>query len=518
MGKPKRLRRIFAILLMIAMFALTLPGTVLADDDAVVTIPDGNLKTALLAIPGADDDSSGTLTEGEMKALTGALTLSGLSAPISDITGLQFATGISSLDLSGNTIRDISALGALPLTTLDVTNNYLDIISADSADMAVITALRGKGCTVYCDPQTPIPASGVSVNLAGAVMCPGDTLTLTAAVAPDDAADKAVTWTSGNEEMASVTDAGVVTAIEIGTVDITATTHDNAKAACTVTIKADKIGSAKYLIGGGLLSCVAKRTSVSAFKASLLNGADTKVYKADGTEIDSGTVATGMSVALTVGGTERDRLSIIVNGDTNGDGQISISDYTLTRYDILALKALSGAYKAAGDVNGDGKVSISDYTLIRYDILGLKSINSSTAALPDLPEVSNPNIRAFLDMALAQLGDPYVWGKVGPDTFDCSGFVYYCLKQTGYSLSRSTADTYSRRSSWAYVDRNALQPGDLMFYYSDNPNDGDHIGHIGIYLGNGYHIHASSDYGYVVICRVEGWYDKMLSHGRRVFG
>jgi cell wall-associated NlpC family hydrolase len=56
-----------------------------------------------------------------------------------------------------------------------------------------------------------------------------------------------------------------------------------------------------------------------------------------------------------------------------------------------------------------------------------------------------------------------------------------------------------------------------MFYFSDESNDGDHIGHIGIYLGNGYHIHASSSYGYVVICRVEGWYDTMLSHGRRVF-
>ncbi len=54
-----------------------------------------------------------------------------------------------------------------------------------------------------------------------------------------------------------------------------------------------------------------------------------------------------------------------------------------------------------------------------------------------------------------------------------------------------------------------------MFYISDdNP---DRIGHVGIYLGNGYHIHASSSYGYVVICQVDGWYDEMLSHGRRVY-
>jgi cell wall-associated NlpC family hydrolase len=56
-----------------------------------------------------------------------------------------------------------------------------------------------------------------------------------------------------------------------------------------------------------------------------------------------------------------------------------------------------------------------------------------------------------------------------------------------------------------------------MFYFSDNPDDGNHIGHIGIYLGNGYHVHASSDNGRIVISRIVGWYDQMLSHGRRAY-
>ncbi len=514
MGKPRRLRRLTALLTIIAMLVLALPGTALADTDDTVTITDTALLDALRTAAGVD--SSHVLTEGDIEGLAGALDLSGKS--ISDITGLQFATGVTSIDLSDNTVRDISAIAALPLTTLDVRNNYLDI-SAGSGDMAVISALTGNGCAVEYDPQTAIPVSGVSLA-ESAVMCPGDTLSLTAAVLPEDAANQTVTWASGNEEIASVTAGGLVTAIEMGEVDITATTTDGGfEAVCAVTIKADKLGSTKYRIASGRISGVGKRTSVSAFITNLTNGADAKVYKADGKELRSGTVATGMSVALNIGGTERDRLTIVVNGDVNGDGLISISDYTLTRYDILSLKALNGAYKIAGDVNNDSKVSISDYTLMRYDILGLKSINPSAPTLPaDLPEVSNPKIRAFLDMALAQLGDPYVWGAEGPDSFDCSGFVYYCLKQSGYtgSLWRTTANSYSKWSNWAKVDKNQLQPGDLMFYFSDNPSDGDHIGHIGIYLGNGYHVHASSDYGYIVICRVEGWYERMLSHGRRV--
>jgi len=69
-------------------------------------------------------------------------------------------------------------------------------------------------------------------------------------------------------------------------------------------------------------------------------------------------------------------------GDVNGDGKVSISDYTLIRYDILGLKSLPSEYSSAGDVNGDGKITISDYTLVRYHILGLKSLGSSPDSLP----------------------------------------------------------------------------------------------------------------------------------------
>ncbi len=201
-----------------------------------------------------------------------------------------------------------------------------------------------------------------------------------------------------------------------------------------------------------------------------------------------------------------------MTGDTNGDGLITISDYTLTRYDILGLKALPGAYKLAGDANGDGVVSISDYTLIRYDILGLKTISEIIIKVPDLPEVSDPRIRLMLDIAIGQINDPYVGGEEGPDMFDCSGLAYFCLKGSGYggTLWRATADTYSRWSSWQYVDKSALQPGDLMFFFSDATNDGDHIGHVAIYLGNGYLIHASSSNGRVVISQMRGWYLTML--------
>ena len=67
--------------------------------------------------------------------------------------------------------------------------------------------------------------------------------------------------------------------------------------------------------------------------------------------------------------------SALTPGDVNGDGQVSISDYTAVRLHILSLKPLSGAFVLAADVNGDGQITISDYTLVRLHILGIRQLS-----------------------------------------------------------------------------------------------------------------------------------------------
>ncbi len=507
------IKRAAAALLAAAAVVAILPDSIYAAPEDIVTLPDDALKSALLAVPGADSNSDGSLTQGELAALSGALDLS--SEGICDISGLEFLTGITELDLSDNTIRDVSALlGLSLLDDLNVSQNYLDL-TPGGEDMTVIDTLVTGGCEVIYADQKTIPAQGVSLDVTSYTGCVNDTFTLTAAVSPADAADKSVAWSSGNEEIATV-DGGTVTILSVGEVSITATTNDGAfTASCAVTVKGDKLSSSKYLSADGLLTGVGKSTALPTFKSYFNNAeADIKVYNTSGSEVTKGLAGTGMRVKLLVAGRERDALTVIVNGDASGDGNVSISDYTLARLDILGLKALAGNYRTAADVCKDGRISISDYTLMRLDILGLKSLGGG---MPDLPEVTNAKIRRFLDIALAQQGDPYIWGDEGPSSFDCSGFVYYCLNQSGYSVGRSTAHTYSLgKRGWTRVDKSALQPGDLMFFFSDNPSDGDHIGHTGIYLGNGYLIHASSSNGFIIISQKRGWYETMLSHGMRV--
>ena len=82
--------------------------------------------------------------------------------------------------------------------------------------------------------------------------------------------------------------------------------------------------------------------------------------------------------------------------------------------------------------------------------------------------------------AKEQLGEPYVYGASGPDSWDCSGLTSQAYASAGIALPRSSS---SQAGVGTPVSTSSMSPGDLVFYYSP-------ISHVGIYLGNGQLIHA----------------------------
>ena len=105
-------------------------------------------------------------------------------------------------------------------------------------------------------------------------------------------------------------------------------------------------------------------------------------------------------------------------------------------------------------------------------------------------------IDKLINAAKKQLGDPYILGKSGPDTFDCSGLVVYCLRSANVYTRRLNAAGLSKTTSWTKVSSlDNVKRGDLLFFKSD---DSSGIGHVGIYIGGGEMIDASSANGKVV--------------------
>ncbi|WP_019926011.1 C40 family peptidase [Nocardia sp. BMG111209] len=103
--------------------------------------------------------------------------------------------------------------------------------------------------------------------------------------------------------------------------------------------------------------------------------------------------------------------------------------------------------------------------------------------------VTDSTKKKFLDTALKQAGDPYVYGAEGPNAFDCSGLVQYSAQQAGIkNMPRTASEQY-------YATRNHpvspadLQPGDLIFPDAQF-NEAGGPGHVMIYVGNGQVVEA----------------------------
>lgn len=124
---------------------------------------------------------------------------------------------------------------------------------------------------------------------------------------------------------------------------------------------------------------------------------------------------------------------------------------------------------------------------------------------------TNPLAQQIVDFALQYVGYPYVYGTAGPDTFDCSGFTYYVYAHFGYSLNRSSRDQVNNGVA---VSKDQLQPGDLVFF---KYNTSKPVSHVGIYIGSGQFIHASTNsYAVQIDDLTTGHYNRVYVYGRHV--
>ncbi|MGW7513147.1 NlpC/P60 family protein [Streptomyces massasporeus] len=111
---------------------------------------------------------------------------------------------------------------------------------------------------------------------------------------------------------------------------------------------------------------------------------------------------------------------------------------------------------------------------------------SSTSTAPADSSYATKADKA-LAFARAQIGKPYVWGAVGPGSYDCSGLTQAAWKAAGVTLPRTT---YDQVNAGTTVPLSQARPGDLVFFYDD-------VTHVGIYIGNGMMIHAPKPGTYV---------------------
>ncbi len=136
-----------------------------------------------------------------------------------------------------------------------------------------------------------------------------------------------------------------------------------------------------------------------------------------------------------------------------------------------------------------------------------KSSNSSSGG--SKANITGANIESFISVAESKIGSKYVRGAKGPNSFDCSGFVYWCLNQVGVSQSYMTSATWASSTKYTKIESMGdMQRGDIIVFK----------GHVAIYAGGGVMIDASSSNGKVVKRSSTGsWCQKYFKCAFRVF-
>ena len=150
--------------------------------------------------------------------------------------------------------------------------------------------------------------------------------------------------------------------------------------------------------------------------------------------------------------------------------------------------------------------------------------------LPDLGDLgqlpagyqlpTNAQQATVVAFALAQLGEPYVFGAAGPDRWDCSGLLVRAWQQVGVQLTHSTY--YMINEGVRIPGLQAMQPGDLIFIPGSNGTR-QHPGHVGMYIGPGadgrqWLVQAPHTGSVVKTTPVDSWAGKIVAVVRPVLG
>lgn len=132
---------------------------------------------------------------------------------------------------------------------------------------------------------------------------------------------------------------------------------------------------------------------------------------------------------------------------------------------------------------------------------------SGSTATPNTGTASG-GASALISIASSKVGSPYVWGAKGPNSFDCSGFVYWCLNQAGVRQSYLTSSGWRNVGKYTRISNfSDLRAGDIVVVN----------GHMGIVAGGGTVIDASSGNGRVVHRSLSSWWSRNFIVGWRIF-
>jgi cell wall-associated NlpC family hydrolase len=195
---------------------------------------------------------------------------------------------------------------------------------------------------------------------------------------------------------------------------------------------------------------------------------------------------TGVPGAIETAGSPLDRLSELTGYSTQRS--LAVSTALATRHDA---GDLLDRVETDIDDQQDEVTELTDERDKLADRIATRQAEKSEPA-DNASAAESSDGSGVVGFARSQLGEPYVYGAAGPDSWDCSGLTMAAWQEAGVSLGHNTNEQFSQTER---VSRDALQPGDLVFYSG--------MGHVALYIGDGQIIHAPTEGDVVKIADID---------------
>jgi len=272
--------------------------------------------------------------------------------------------------------------------------------------------------------------------------------------------------------------------------------------------------AAPIATAAGTVSCsvlnVRTEASTEAKIATTLQKGDTVVIleqRDDWYQVLTGGEGIGYVASSYISGVETAK-NFTATGTVN-DSNVRMRSAPSTSAQILGKYQNGTTVEIIGLNNGWYKVRHGGKTgYIRSDLITLIKDGAVAASAAALSEG-----QAIADFARQFVGAKYVYGAASPTRgFDCSGLTYYVYSKYGYAISRTASQQY--KNNGTTVAKNELKPGDLVFFSS---NGGRSVTHVGLYIGDGKFVNASTEKTGVIISSLSSsWYTKTWYGAKRI--
>lgn len=228
------------------------------------------------------------------------------------------------------------------------------------------------------------PVTGISIDQTEIYMPVGDNFKINAYIEPEDANNPNIIYKSDNEDIASINESGIITAVTEGETIISAISEENEsiKSTCKLIVVRKMEDSEIHFDSSLNLDSLEvsgikyDENTVADIKQKITTDLELEIVNSQNQVLsDTDIVGTGSKILVKENGNILRVYNIIIYGDVNGDGKINSVDLLVLQRHILEIEEINGVYKKAGNVRKDGKKPTSvDLLLIQRHILGLQFI------------------------------------------------------------------------------------------------------------------------------------------------